>query len=251
MSRNLLGPSRLLLIVPTLFLLAGCASRQPLTRTGWHLGDGTVHELWRKSEAEFHSVQNLKAEAKITYRREGETLKGRMGLLFKRPSVLHMEVIAPFFGPVFAAIIDEDSLTVLSGEEIFKGSSSGDLLQQLTGIDLDLGNAVYTVLGFTEPPLPTSSMNLEYPRADLVIANIDEPGRRRRVWIDLHRGFVRREEIFNGFDPVMTKELDNYKLVDGLHLPKLVSIHQGEATVVLEYKNYAISFQPESEPVGR
>lgn len=218
-------------------LANGCAPR-PLVRHDWRHQDG-IESLLQSVAGDLAELGDLRAEAGITYRYGGRQERGEAVLLFSSPDRLRLEVRGPLYTPVLTALLDGDSLTVLSRGGAYKGSARGSLLLRLTDIDLGLCDLRHALLGLVEPGLIDSSQPVLYPRADRAIVPLRSDGLRRRVWVDLQRGLVTREEVAlpDGY-VLLRRELKKYKRVGDAYLPHRVEVHQGEAVLVLEYREY-------------
>ena len=222
----------------SLLFLIGCATQAPIRRSNWHYETG-VAALLRSAIDDFHRIQDLRAEAKITYEQGGQRDKGAAGLLYRKPDMLRLEVHGgPFSSPIMTVLLEPDSLTVISREGHWKAAATSSALASL--VDLDLGDydLTYALLGMVEPLGPDSVVTLEYPRADLLVATVVGDGRRRRLWIDLFRGFVTREEVGLPGGDTLVRELGDYDLVAGAYLPQLVEIRQGPAALTLDYRRF-------------
>ena len=232
----------------------GCAPR-PLVRHDWRHGDG-IGSLLEISAADLSELGDLRAEAGITYSYGGRRERGAAVLLFSSPDRLRLEVRGPLYTPVFTALLDGDSLTVVARGGAFKGAARGPLLLRLTDIDLGLCDLRHALLGLVEPGRIDTNQAVEYPRADRAIVPLRADGLRRRLWVDLQRGLATREELAlpDGY-VLLRRELQQYRRVGDAYLPHRVEIHQGEAVLVLEYREYvtgpavpAASFAPGVPP---
>ena len=220
------------------WLVVGCAPQQPLLRQDWHHRDG-IEAFLGLAAADIQGLEDLRAEASITYQQAGRKERGTAVLLFKSPDLLRVEVRGPFYSHVFTALLQADSLIVFGSDGAWKGAARGSLLLQLIDIDLGLYDLRYALLGLVEPGRIDSSRQIEYPRADRAIIPLQGGHLPRRIWVDLHRGFTTREEIaFPDGEVLLSRRLKDYQKVGRLYLPGRVEIRQDEASLVLEYRNY-------------
>ncbi len=212
-----------------------CAPRPLLVRHDWVPEEG-VGAVLERSAASLAELDNMRAEARINFRQQGRRQGATALVLFKAPDRFKMEVRGPLFTHVFTALVEGDSITVLSGGQAWKGVGRGPLLGRLAG-GLELGgyDLRYALLGLVEAGLPTE---VEYSRADRAVASVGtDPG--RRVWVDLHRGFVRREELLLAPGvPLWQRYLRKYRRVGDLYLPGEIEIIQGDTVVELKYRDY-------------
>ena len=219
-------------------LLGGCATQRPLQRQDWNHQEG-VEALLELAAADLQQLRDLKAEARITYQQAGQKNSGTAVILFKNPDLLKLEVRGPLYSHVFTALLQADSLTIFNGEGAWKGAAQGSLLWRLTEIDFGSYDLKYVLLGLVEPGRIDSQRPPEYPRADRVIVPLLGGAYLRRLWIDLYRGFISREEItFAAGNLPLFRELKDYRDIAGIYLPRLVKIRQGQVNLVLEYQSY-------------
>jgi hypothetical protein len=126
----------------------------------------------------------------------------------------------------------------------WKDAANGPLLAYLTGVDLRGYDLRYALLGIVAPGRLDSSGSVEFPRADRAIVSLAaEEGWQRKIWVDLYRGFVLREEILLAEgDLLLSRQLHDYRqFADLLYLPGRVEICQGETSFVLEYRRHLIN----------
>ena len=212
----------------------------PVARQDWRREDG-VEELLNPSRNPLQPLQDLRARARITLRLEESQERATMSLLLARPDLLRVEVRGPLYTHLFTALVQADSLTVVSREGNWKGSTRS-MLQQLTGMELGPYNLRYLLLGLIESGRIDSSRVIEQPRFDRAVVPLRGNGLARRVWVDLHRGFVIREEVepSSGY-PGWSRLLRDYRKVGPLYLPGTVVIQQNEVEISLEYEDYALN----------
>ena len=232
------------IVIPLLLGLA-CAPRPPLVRHDWVPDEG-IGAVLQRSAASLAALDDLRAEARITFRQQGRRQRATALVLFKAPDRFKVEVRGPLFTHVFTVLIEGDSLTVYSGGQAWKGGCGGPLLGSLAG-GLDLGgyDLRYALLGLVEAD---SLRSVEYPRADRGIASVGADGLERRLWVDLHRGFIAREELMlaDGV-PLWRRHLRQYRRVGDVYLPREIEIVQGETAVELKYKEYAFNRELEDK----
>ncbi len=164
-----------------------------------------------------------------------------MSILLIQPDLFRMEIRGPLYTHLFTAVLQADSLTVLSREGNWKGSTHGMLLH-LTGMDPGPYNLRYLLLGLIEPGTIDSSRVVTQPLPDQAVVPLRGTNSVRRVWVDLYRGFVVREEVkpSPGF-PGWSRLLRDYRKVGPLYLPKRIVIQQNDVEISLEYDNYVLN----------
>ena len=224
-------------------LIFSCAPPPPL-RQDWRPEQGTA-ALLELSIAPLEQVEDLTAEASIAVSYEGGEERATALIQLKNPDLFKFEVRGPFFSHVFTALLRGDSLTVHApgAGGNWTGAADGPLLAYLTGLDLRGYDLRYALLGAVAPGRVDSSRAIEFPRADrAIVPLVAENGQKRRIWVDLHRGFVTRERIELGEGgTLLDRRLLDYRQLGELYLPARVEIRQGETTIVLDYKKHALN----------
>ena len=225
-------------------LIFSCAPPPPPLRQDWRLEQG-IAALLDLSIAQLEQVEDLTAEASIAVRYEGGEERATALIQFKNPDLFKMEVRGPFFSHVFTALLRGDSLMAY-GSGVggnWKGTAGGPLLAYLTGLDLHGYDLRYALLGVVAPGRVDSSRVVEFSWADpAVVPLVAEDGWVRRIWVDLHRGFVMREriELAEGV-LLLDRRLLDYRQLGELYLPARVEIRQGETSVILDYRKYSLN----------
>jgi hypothetical protein len=219
-------------------------------RQDWRPEQG-FEALLEVSAVPFERLEDLTAEAEIVVRRAGEEERATALVQLKNPGLCKLEVRGPLFNHLFTALEHQDTLLVY-GEGVggsWKGPADGSLLVSLTGVDLHGYDLRYALLGVVAPGRVDPEREVEYPRADrAVVPLVVENGRARRIRVDLRRGFVVGEEIeATAGEERLSRELGDFRPLGSLWLPGRVEIRQGEITVILEYRRYAVDRQVPAE----
>lgn len=224
----------------SLQLIALSCAPPPVSRQDWRPDKG-IEELINLSRNPLQSLTDLKARGSITIRREEGQVRATMSIVLAHPDLLRMEVRGPLYTHLFTALVQADSLTVLSREGNWKGSTQG-LFHQLTGMELGPYNLRYLLLGQIEPGRIDSSRVIEHPRAGRAVVPLRGADLARRVWIDLHRGFFIREAVEpSGGHPGWNRLMQDYRKVGPLYLPRTVVIQQNEVEISLVYEDVAVN----------
>ena len=222
-------------------LLAGCTSQLPVRRAGWHY-EHSVASLLTAAASDFHGLKEVRAEARVTYTQSGQRERGTAGLLYLPPDLFRVEVFGgPFSSPVLTALLEGDSLTVMSGDQQWKDSGGARALTGLVELDLGDYDPAFALLGMIEPLPEAAPVSTSHPRADILVVTIVEADRSRRIWLDRHRGFVTREELLLPGRERLVRELADYRLVAGAYLPHRVQISQGAASLLLVYRGFKVN----------
>lgn len=241
-SISLMKPLAPVLWISALILLGVSCAPPPVLRQDWRREQG-FEALLRLSAEKLRQLEDLTAEAGIAMRQAGGRQRGTALIQLKNPDLFRVEVRGPLYSHVFTALLQEDSLMVhgpaVGGD--WKGTVQGPLLVHLTGMDLGVYDLRYALLGVVAPGSVDSSRALEYPRGDRVIVPLRGKEVLRRVWIDLYRGLVTREDIeLPGGHLLLSRRLRDYQKVGDLYLPGRVEIRQEDVALTLEYRHYAI-----------
>ena len=242
----LITPLRLLLL-PLLATLQACAPTQ-VARRNWTSQDGPEQALVL-AQSGLTALDDLTAEARITFR-QGRTRRAAMAsVLYKRPDLFRVDVRGPLYRHLLSLLLRGEQVTVVAGRQTVHGDAASPLLAELTAFDLGDYDARHALLGVVQPP-PTRGLELgirqvTYPRADRALVHVREAmGAERILWIDLQRGLVTKEQIRRHGRLVWTRELEDYRefqTARGLvYLSRKVTFIQGELGLELDYKSYRI-----------
>jgi outer membrane lipoprotein-sorting protein len=227
-------------------LVLACAP-PPVSREGWRASEGPEALLARSIEP-LSGLEDLTAEAAIELRQGKVRERGTALIQLVNPQLFRIEVRGPFFTHIFTALLEGDSLTVYGRavDTPLKGAAHGHLLAALTGLDLGQFDLRYALLGLVEPGSVIGPV--EYPRADRAVVSL---GGGRRVWLDMHRGFARRETVTLPGGDSLRRELKEYQRTGSLYLPRRVEIRQRDVSLTLEYKSYAFNRGLDAEQLQR
>ena len=214
-------------------------------RHDWNRGDG-LNQLLRLSDVGLEHTDDLTAEARITFTHSQTRRSATASILYARPDLFRIDVRGPLFSHILTAVAWGDSIAVLSDGQAWSGNLSDGILAELTDFDVGPYDIRYALLGLVRPGRVREDGEIVYPRADRAVAELSgENGVRRRVWVDLHRGFVSREEVgWEGGDG-WSRDLRDYRQVgsdnESLYLPSRIDIRQGDIEIDLHYRSYAVN----------
>jgi hypothetical protein len=190
-------------------------------------------------------LQDLTAEARLTVRANGREQRATALVQMIMPDLMKLEVRGPFFSHILTVVLVADTLFVHGPAAAgnWQGPADGFLLEFLTGVDLGGYDLCYALLGLVERAPVDTTRALEFPRGDRAIVSLQtRPGYHRRIWIDLHRGLVTREEVVkDGSSWGLIRQLRNYQRVGTMLLPRTVEIMQGGSLIKLEYQRYRLN----------
>lgn len=228
-------------ILVSLVTAISCAP--PPRRRDWSPGDG-YQALLAVPLERFNRLQDLTAEAELTIRVGRERQRALAVLQVKNPDLMKLEVRGPLFSHVLTAVMVGDSLYVHGPATggIWQGATDGFLLEFLTGVDLGGYDLRYALLGLVEKGDVDPLQPTVYPRGDrAIVPLVSVMGEQRRIWVDLHRGLVVREEIrVPGAYEELVRHLSEYQRVSTLLLPAVVELEQGDNMIRLDYRRYRI-----------
>ena len=237
-----------LLLAGALALSTSCATH-PVLRRNWHPDHG-LKELLLLTERSFAQIDDLVAEARIDFRGHDGGGSATAAIVYLAPDKLHIDVRGPFMSRLLTTVVDGDSMTISAGGQTWQGSTAQGLRTHLTAMHLTRYDLRYALLGIVAPLRGDAEPLLSYSRADRVVAAAVEDGLERRIWIDLHNGFVSREEGVPVFGSAWRRDLEEYRRVaiesgtfptQTIYLPKRVRIRQEGTSLQLEYRSYRIN----------
>ena len=232
-----------------LAILAGCAPAQ-LARHDW-IPPGRPEQALLLAQSGLAVFDDLKAEAKITFRQGRTRNTATASILYLNPDLFRVDVRGPLYRHLLTLLQRGSHVTAMAGEETWQGEATGPLLSRLTLFELGEYDLRYALLGLLwsgevgvgeVSDLGISSIS--YPRADRAIIHLTSASGERLVWLDLQTGFVLREQLRAHGRTVWTRELADYiELQTGggrLYLPRKITFEQGDLGIELEYKNYRV-----------
>jgi hypothetical protein len=224
--------------------LAVSACAPPPVRRDW-IRDQGFEQLLNMPLVRLGQLQDLTAEARLTVRSGNQERRATAVVQVLMPDLLKLEVRGPFLLHVLTAVLVGDTLYVHgpAAGGSWQGHADGFLLESLTGVDLGGYDLRYALLGLVERGSVDSTLAVSYPRGDRAVVPMQGAGGyTRRIWVDLHRGLVTREEI-TGPVPgwLLTRQLRDYRRVGTVLLPSRVEIMQGVDLVRLDYQRYSVN----------
>jgi len=230
--RSLRRPGAGLLI--TVLCLAACGPPRPAQRTGWAGAQDPALLLRADAEA-LQALTDLTAEVRFKLHEVGSASGS---ILFRPPALMRLDVRGPLFQHILSAVIDADTLTALANGQLYRMPSRDGLDAFLT-IDLAGYDPRLVLLGIIAPALRRIE-SIDYPRADRAHLTLDDgiEGQRRRLWIDLHKGFVEREELVDDEGRrLWSRDLSRWRrLAEGdLYLPARIRIESHGRVLELNY----------------
>ena len=218
-------------------VINACGPPPPVTREGWPGGAGEVAALLRADFAAVQALTDLTAEARLTITHEQGRNALDASILFRPPDLLRLDVQGPLFHHVLSAVVEADTLlAVIEGRRMVLPADDG--LDYFLGLDLGGYDPRWALLGVVLPGEPDTAQ-VGRPVAGRAVVPVEAPDLPpRRLILDLHRGFVVREEILDDSGQVLWwRRLQGFRRLPGtdLYLPRLVTIESGGRTLELEY----------------
>jgi len=221
-------------LLALLCTLAACGPPRPVQRAGW-TGGQELEVLLRTDAAKILALTDLTAEVRFSLHEVGSASGS---ILFQPPTLMRLDVRDFLFRRILSAVLDGDRLLALSrGEHYEMPAAAG--LDVFLQIDLGGYDPRLALLGVVAPGRLEPDAT-EYPRADRAIVQLYDgvEGESRRLWLDLHRGFVEREELLdaNG-NTRWSRQLSGWRrLADtDVYLPKNIRVESQGRILKLEY----------------
>jgi hypothetical protein len=234
--------SRLSLWLVTGLLILACAPPRPIQRAGWQ-GDRALEVLepllWADAD-HLLQLEDLTAEVGFSVHKVGSASGS---ILFRPPALLRIDVRGPLFQRILSAVLDGDRLLALADGRLYQMPSS-DGLDAFLHIDLAGYDPRLALLGVIVPPQSITA--IDYPRVDRARLTLNDgiEGQRRRLWVNLHRGFAEREELLNDQGQAhWSRQMSDWKRVADteLYLPRKIRIESQDQVLELDYGDLHIN----------
>jgi len=221
----------------------GTACAPTVVRRGWDPSQG-YEELLALSCRELDGLTDLMAEARLTVRAGQFEQRTTALLQLRMPDMLKLEVRGPFYSHLLTAVLLADTL-YLHGPAVggsWRGAADGYLLEWMTGLDLGGYDLRYALLGVVQPGVVAAgeAVQPDDDRRGLAVVPLQAlPGQTRRIWVEVDRGLVVREEVSSlESDWSLSRRFGMYRQVGPVVLPRNVTIRQGDGEIQLEYRRY-------------
>lgn len=231
-------------VLSALICLASCGPPRAPIRAGWSGAGGDVDALLQGDVDALGRLGDLTAEVRIALRRDGVRESATGAVLFRPPDLFRLEVRGPLFQHVLTAVVEGDTLTALAGGQLFQtGSREG--LDRFLGIDLAGYDPRWAVLGVVAP-VHGADGHVVHPSPDRAVITVSQggtAGRSRRLWLDLRRGFVDREEIVDDGGRILwSRRLAGHRRLAGtaVYLPTRVLVEGSGSVLELAYERVRI-----------
>lgn len=241
---TVVGPGLRPIILLCVAGVLGLSCAPPPPRRDWNPAMG-YEKLLEAPLEQLEQLQDLTAEARLTLRVDGREQRATALVQLMMPDLMKLEVRGPFLSHILTVVLSADTLFVHGPAAAgnWQGAVDGSLLEFLTGLDLGGYDLRYALLGLVERAPVDTRLAPEFPRGDRVIIALQmPPGYCRRIWVNLHRGLVTREEVVrDGSNWALIRQLRDYRSVGTMLLPRTVEILQGGASIKLEYQRYRLN----------
>jgi hypothetical protein len=219
-------------------VMSACGPPRPVQRADW-TGEQDIEALLRSDAEGLQALEDLTAEVRFSLHKVGSASGS---ILFQPPALLRLDVRGPMFQRILSAVLDGDRLTALADGRLYHMPSRDGLN---TFLDIDLGgyDPRLALLGVVAPGRRVEPT--DYPRADRARITLDDgiAGQRRRLWIDLHSGFVEREEVVDDEGHThWSRRMSHWRRLGGtnLYLPAKIRIESQGRILELDYRKIRV-----------
>jgi hypothetical protein len=165
-------------------------------------------------------------------------------IVFQPPTLLRLDVRGPLFQRILSAVFDGDQLLAIDADGRFYQMPARDGLDAFLHIDLAGYDPRLALLGVIAPAAHGLE-DIDYPRMDRAVVTLDDgiEGQRRQLWIDLHKGFVEREELVDDQGRTRwSRQMSGWHCVDDtdLYLPGMIRVESQGHVLELEFGDIRI-----------
>ena len=194
----------------------------------------------------FDQIKSLTAEVNISVHGRNANGNASAAIVYKRTDKLRIDVMGPLFKHVLSAVVNNDSMAIVTSSESWHGTISEGLFRYLPVLDLGEYDLRYALLGIVAPWKTDQKVTLSYSRADRAIVTVAQEAGERKIWVDLHRGFVFREEVITSTGQYWQRDFIGHRkiLIPGsddmlkLYLPKSVRITRPHSVLDIQFESY-------------
>ena len=228
-------PAGVLLAWFLLLLLPACAARPSRPPDVGPVQ--TPEEILHIVAARAEGLRDLEASARLTLHIEGVRQRASASCLYRAPGAFKLDVTGPLGSDILFALARDDSLAVYLPQDnrYIKGPAAA-VLYRITGVNLEYYDARRAILG-----LPSLS-RLDLPRIARFEAGqghcfleLHDPLWTRHVWLDRRTLTVQEERIFSPGGGLLSRRvMDGYRDENGVVLPRLITILQGDDLIRIE-----------------
>ncbi|MDA0336191.1 MAG: hypothetical protein O2782_13585 [bacterium] len=164
-------------------------------------------------------------------------------ILYQPPALLRLDVRGPLFQRVLSAVLDGDRLLALADSRLYDMPASNGL-DAFIDIDLAGYDPRLALLGVLAPTGAIEA--IDYPRVDRAWLTLNDgiQNQRRRLLVDLHRGFVEREDLIDDQGQTRwSRKMSGWRRMGdtGLYLPTKIRIESRGHVLELDYGDVHIN----------
>ncbi len=222
--------------------LAACGPPRSVQRMGW-TGDAAPVSLDRLLHTDADHLQqltDLTAEVHFLLHKVGSASGS---ILYQPPALLRLDVRGPLFQRILSAVLDGDRLLALADGRLYEMPASNGL-DAFIDIDLVGYDPRLALLGVLAPTGVIEA--IDYPRVDRAWITLNDgiQGQRRRLLVDLHKGFVEREDLIDDQGQTRwSRKMSGWRRMGDteLYLPTKIRIESRGHVLELEYGDVYIN----------
>lgn len=231
--------SRLLPVACCLILFLSCAGPPPLRRT---LPSPTAADLLTLASEDLARLRAFEGEARLSFRLKGVRQDASALILFRSPGDLRVEVTGPLGVRLLTAVASGDTLRLFlpRSNELYEGRSDGDILRQVTGVNLGAWTPWRVLLGVAQADSGTGGVLRR--EGNLLTVKIDESGGGRRLGFDGRSLALSEEVVFDaeGRD-ILRRTMSDHREAGGVILPRRVAVFEDGDEIRLEYREVKVN----------
>ena len=219
-----------------------------MIRQGWE-SDSGIEELLAMTQNAFGQIEFLTAEVNISVHGRNVNGNASAAIVYKRTDKMRIDVMGPLFKHVLSAVVNDDSMAIVTSSESWHGTISEGLIRYLPVLDLGEYDLRYALFGIVAPWKTDEKVTLSHSRADRAIVTVAQDVGERKIWVDLHRGFVFREEVITSTGLYWQRDFFGHRkiLLPGpddmlkIYLPKSVRITRPHSVLDIKFEEAFLS----------
>jgi outer membrane lipoprotein-sorting protein len=247
----------LVLALMALPSFVGCATAPPASiPTDVILPHRSAEWLLSPLDRQWHTVNSLRAMARLTVTSHQGRFSTRQTFLWQRPSLLRLDVVSILGQPAMALVADAHLAAIYYPQEgiFFQGPATAANLVKFIGLPLDAQDVAHLLTGFVRPTSaqPGARVAVQVDRGAYLVRFLGPRGDLMQdVWIEPSQGLPSRIVRYaSPATPVVDVAYTDFRVVgDSLSFPFQVTVWLPGSEAELRVQFLSVDVNPELSPM--